>query len=499
MALQSEIKEYEEGKPVVTIDGKPMQVGQLVPEDANVEASYCIPHWLRNEQIKLSIQRIKKTIQPVIVVKPDPVALVCFGPSLNQTWPELKNFKYIMTCSGSHKFIREKGFTPTWHVEVDPRAHKIELIGDDISPDTEFLIASTCHPKLFDHLEKHGAKITLWHPYNGESGDDVLKIVPRGEWVLTGGSNVGLRALVITRFLGFTNIHLLGMDGNFERDGLRHAAPHPNAPKEYVRFRVDDIEYFTTPAYLICAKQFFHEWSLLPDVNITLHGTGMIQHMAFNKMRDRLVDKRIPASSIAFLTPPDTISRDYIYQNKMLHSMDPSYGCSALSYVSMVRDLYNEIHARTLLDYGCGKGMLARNLDFPIWEYDPAIEGKNDTARPSDLVACIDVLEHIELDFLDKVLQDIRRCTKKLCYVVLSEGPSSKTLPDGRNAHLIQKNKEWWVKTLEQYFNIITAENVIVTMFPTDAVKEPDRIQRTIIKMTPKEELSNGKNENRKE
>jgi len=485
--------ERTESKAVATIDGKPFEVGQIVDENSNIEAQFCIPTWLRDAQIKHSIERVKKRIQPVIIIKPDPIAIVCFGPSLNITWPELKNFKYIMTCSGSHKFLREKGFTPTWHVDVDPRPHKVKLIGDDISPDTEFLIASCCHPKLFDHLEAHNAKITLWHSYSGESGDEVLKIIPRGEWVLSGGSNVGLRAIIIARFMGFTNIHLFGLDGNFPKDGLRHASEHPNAPMEYIITYIDGVEYFTTPAYYLCAKQFFFEWSLLPDVNMTLHGDGMIQHMAFNKLRNRLVDKRVPASSIAFLTPPDTISRDYIYQNKMLHSMDPGYGCSGMSYVTRVRDLYNEIGARTLLDYGCGKGMLAKGLDFPIWEYDPAIDGKDEIARPADLVTCIDILEHIEKEFLDKALIDIRRCTRKLCFVILNTDPSSKTLPDGRNAHLIQENLEWWIKTLNKYFYIHSANKISVTDYP-ELNKEPRQIERIEILMSSKEEIGNGKN-----
>jgi hypothetical protein len=480
------VKEWNDTIPTATIDGQPYRKGQVVTENSTIEAQYCIPTWLRDEQIKLAVQRVKNRIKPVIVVKPEAMALVCFGPSLNITWPELKNFKYIMSCSGSYKFLRERGITPTWHVDVDPRPHKTKLIGDDISSETEFLIASCCHPKLFEHLENHNANITLWHSYSGESGDVVLKVVPRGEWVLTGGSNVGLRALVIARFLGFTNIHLFGLDGNFPKDGNTHASEHPNSPKEYIVTYIDGIEYFTTPAFFLCAKQFFHEWSLLPDVNITLHGDGMIQHMAFNKLRNRLVDTRIPASSIAFLTPPDTISRDSIYQNKMLHSMDPSYGCSALSYISLVRDLYTEIGARTLLDYGCGKGMLARNIDFPIWEYDPAIEGKDETARPADLVVCIDVLEHIEPDFLDRALIDLKRCTKKLCLVIINSDPSSRTLPDGRNAHLIQQNMDWWIKVLDKYFYITNADKVVVNEFPTDPIAQPNKIERIIIKMSPK-------------
>jgi hypothetical protein len=386
--------------------------------------------------------------------------------------------------------VREKGITPTYHVDVDPRQHKAQLIGDDISSETEFLMCSICHPKVFDHLEKYTNNITLWHGYDGNNADEVLKIIPKGEWVLTGGSSVGLRALVICRFLGFTNIHIFGMDGNFPKDGLRHASYHPNAPKEYVTVDIEGITYYTTPAYYLCAQQFFHEWKLLPDVNITLHGNGMVQHMAFNKMKYKLLDVRAPASSIAFLTPPNTISRDYIFQNKMLHSMDPSYGCSAANYITMVRDLYNNSGFKTLLDYGCGKGTLSRGLDFPIWEYDPAIEGKDQVARPADLVVCIDVLEHIEFDYLDYVLKDLKRCTNKLCFATICSVPSSKVLSDGRNAHLIQQDIDWWRDVLSKFFIIDYSEELSVDEYNNEN-RMTSKVKRIIMRLIPKNEEDN--------
>jgi cyclopropane fatty-acyl-phospholipid synthase-like methyltransferase len=107
-----------------------------------------------------------------------------------------------------------------------------------------------------------------------------------------------------------------------------------------------------------------------------------------------------------------------------------------------------------VLDYGCGKGYLAKEIPFPIWEYDPAIPGKDATPRAADLVACLDVLEHIEPELLDFVLDDIRRCVKQIGYFVIHTGPSSKTLADGRNAHLIQQTATWWGERLQQFFTV---------------------------------------------
>jgi hypothetical protein len=246
-------------------------------ETEKLEVTYCIEGWLRDQQIKMTCSRYSNRIQPAKQLQAEPIALVCFGTSLNKTWEEIKKFKYVMSCSGSHKFLREKGITPTWHIELDPRPHKIQLIGDDISPDTEFLMASCIHPKVFDHLEKYNAKINIWHTYSGEDKAHLPLVYPRGDWVLTGGANVGLRAMVMCRFLGFTNIHIFGMDGSFPAEGLKHASFHPNICKDHIIAEYEGKQYATTTAFLECARMTFHEVEQLPDVNFTFYGEGLVQ------------------------------------------------------------------------------------------------------------------------------------------------------------------------------------------------------------------------------
>jgi len=117
-----------------------------------------------------------------------------------------------------------------------------------------------------------------------------------------------------------------------------------------------------------------------------------------------------------------------------------------------------------VLDYGSGKGYLAKSMPYPIWEYDPVIPGKDESPRPADLVVCTDVLEHIEPDKLEYVLDDIRRVTKQLGYFVIHTGPSAKILADGRNSHLIQKPENWWRTTLSRFFYL--APNAIIAKGP---------------------------------
>ena len=99
---------------------------------------YAIDLWLRDEQIRVNTARVKARIAPHYELRNEPVAIACFGPSLNDTWERLRDFPHIISCSGSHRFLLERGLVPTWHVEVDPRAHKIQLLGDP-HPDVEYL------------------------------------------------------------------------------------------------------------------------------------------------------------------------------------------------------------------------------------------------------------------------------------------------------------------------------------------------------------------------
>ena len=49
-----------------------------------------------------------------------------------------------------------------------------------------------------------------------------------------------------------------------------------------------------------------------------------------------------------------------------MHAENLLYGVGAAKHAPVVMDLAKKISARSVLDWGCGKGLLARALDFPI-------------------------------------------------------------------------------------------------------------------------------------
>jgi 2-polyprenyl-3-methyl-5-hydroxy-6-metoxy-1,4-benzoquinol methylase len=189
----------------------------------------------------------------------------------------------------------------------------------------------------------------------------------------------------------------------------------------------------------------------LTDVTATFYGEGLVQAMATTYVRTP------PASdttTIIGYIKPELISAEYAALNAQLHKDNIAYGVGGGKHAPIVRKLCESLNTRSVLDYGCGKGYLAKALDFPIWEYDPAVEGKDAEPRPAELVVCTDVLEHIEPDRLDFVLADLRRVVRKVGYFTIHTGAAVKVLADGRNAHLIQEDKAWWTTRLSPYFTV---------------------------------------------
>lgn len=144
-------------------------------------------------------------------------------------------------------------------------------------------------------------------------------------------------------------------------------------------------------------------------------------------------------SKMTLITPA------YLSQQQQLHAQRPDYGTSSHKYIEHVATLCKQTGTRDVLDYGCGKSMLQKGLPFPIQNYDPALEEFTRRPIPADIVVCTDVLEHIEPDCLKAVMDDLAGLTRKLLFVNVACRPASKTLPDGRNAHLLVETPNWWL------------------------------------------------------
>ena len=134
----------------------------------------------------------------------------------------------------------------------------------------------------------------------------------------------------------------------------------------------------------------------------------------------------------------------------------PGWGGSGYHHWIATATFARELGATSVLDYGCGRGKLRESLlEFShlkdIHEYDPGIVGKDALPSPADLVVATDVLEHIEPDLLSNVLYHFKHLARKGIYLVIATDKAKEVLPDGRNAHLIQRPGVWWIQQLRQH------------------------------------------------
>lgn len=147
----------------------------------------------------------------------------------------------------------------------------------------------------------------------------------------------------------------------------------------------------------------------------------------------------------------EVITDDYRKLNQKLHSGRPDYGARERHEVyEEIVQLIGKHDCMKILDYGCGKATMSKFVDN-VTNYDPCVEAFDVPVDEHDMVVCTDVLEHIEPELLDNVLADIRRNARKVIYLIVATRPdSSKTLPDGRNPHLIVQPGSWWLKRIRE-------------------------------------------------
>lgn len=160
------------------------------------------------------------------------------------------------------------------------------------------------------------------------------------------------------------------------------------------------------------------------------------------------------------------ITEEYRQTQKDLHQ-DPNYGIASVQYAPLVAKIINQFNVQELVDYGAGKLRLLKTIaeqklvdhKFRYIPYEPADDRYADRPRPCEMVACIDVLEHIEPPLLDNVLDDLQRITGEVGFFTVHSGPAKKVLADGRNAHLTQEGMAWWLPKFMERFTLQTVQN----------------------------------------
>ena len=145
-------------------------------------------------------------------------------------------------------------------------------------------------------------------------------------------------------------------------------------------------------------------------------------------------------------------SSDYCNTLRQMHERE-TWGDKGHTYKDEILAWFGQLGCATLLDYGSGKETLRLALApaIDVQCYDPGTD-RNALPSPADFIACTDVLEHIEPELINNVLAHICTLMRKGGYFSIAlNADKRRTLPDGRNAHLLVKNSAWWLAKLQQH------------------------------------------------
>ena len=150
---------------------------------------------------------------------------------------------------------------------------------------------------------------------------------------------------------------------------------------------------------------------------------------------------------------------DYIKQYELLYKIKKNYGKTSIKLYDVLEKIINDLNILSVLDYGCGKSklldLIKKNKKIKIYRYDPAIKKYSKlTKNKTDLVICTDVLQHVPLYDLDRVLKEIKSKGIYILFYIKCTNHKTK-LPNGTYANCTVYDKKWWLEKLSNYYDDI--------------------------------------------
>ena len=134
-----------------------------------------------------------------------------------------------------------------------------------------------------------------------------------------------------------------------------------------------------------------------------------------------------------------------------------------LPHIKRIKELIDDTGARTILDYGCGKGMQydPHHLQVPgagVWDgvidywdidevccYDPCYERYSKLPQGElDGVISTDVLEHCVVEDIAWIVAEMFSYANQFVFANIACYPAIATLPNGENAHCTVRPATWW-------------------------------------------------------
>lgn len=398
--------------------------------------------------------------------------MVCGGPTVESFLDEIKeknkDSRYDVFCSNNtHDWLISVGIIPYAQFMIDPKAIKVKDV-EKPHKDVRYMIGAQCNPGVFDALEGHDVhRIVSCSNLQDVSGvrdfQMAASFLDHETYTnLFGGTMAGLRAMNLADMLGYQTVEFYGFDScffDYYENGKPKFYSYPKDRAESILEvkTADGNTWLSSPVFASQARQFLKWKHRLAWMNFIIHGDNFTANL--NRLDEeenkRLHDKRF--------------SDLHIQLNKNLHeSENPAdrFGYVSKMFAGHVSLLAGQIIKKygpqTLLDYGCGEASLEERMPpitgLKILLYDPAIAEFSEEPKPTGIVVCTDVLEHVEMDCIENVLDHLMEITEIVCFCTIATVPSKKTYSNGMNCHLIVKDLTWWYPKLRKRFDVVEQE-----------------------------------------
>jgi len=402
------------------------------------------------------------------------MVMVCGGPTAKDHLEEIRkksqDDRYRIFCSNkTHDWLISEGIIPDYQFIIDPKPSKIDDVQNP-HKDVKYLISATCDPGVFKALEGYDVTRVFALSGMGKPKDtDIVEVLFPNQDItyLFGGSMAGLRAMSLGNIMGYLTVEFYGFDScyfNYDDEGrpIYYSYDKPRI-ENVIECQTDDGRtFFSSPVFASQARQFLtwkHQYAWMKFI---IHGDSLTK--AIDEVDD---EQNKPKHDLLITDYHRSINREALLKKprKGFGEDDPkaSYGTSGYEHAGtisvMAGNLIKEHGSVSVLDYGCGRQTL-HNAMPPItgmsWvDYDPCVDELSDAPEPADLVACTDVLEHIEPECLENVLDDLQRVVRKLGFFVIATKPAQKSFSDGQNTHKIVKDVHYWLPKLKKRFYVL--------------------------------------------
>jgi len=156
-------------------------------------------------------------------------------------------------------------------------------------------------------------------------------------------------------------------------------------------------------------------------------------------------------------------------QHQKLLPEDTYPGKSLNEHVAPIKALIVRDGAKSLLDYGAGKGLQYSRTDLILpdgsecpsiqryWGidrlvcYDPGhLPFSKLPEGQFDGVICTDVLEHCDQADVQWIIEEMFGYSRRFVYANIACYPAQAILPNGENAHCTIKPPEWWQAKIDE-------------------------------------------------